>query len=101
MSQMSKWIAEYHQKTKAAEDEVRIKQEKREAMLEEARDYFGYKIRANDPKFQQMIEEKEAQEKKEARDKKKKDKAKKAAERLKQDVIIMGMNPDKVIGPES
>jgi len=38
---------------------------KRQALLEEAREFFGYEVSHRDAKFQQMIEWKEEQEKKE------------------------------------
>ncbi|GFR89644.1 hypothetical protein ElyMa_006129800 [Elysia marginata] len=87
MSQMPKWIAEYKQKQVLIQRDAKERSLKKEALLEEARDYFGYKIQANDPKFQQMVEEKEEKERIEAKKRKKEEKAKKLAVRMAQDMV--------------
>ncbi|KAH9493151.1 hypothetical protein Btru_022484 [Bulinus truncatus] len=77
MAQMSKLIAEYRNKHEKAATAAKERDAKKEALLEEAREHFGYKIQANDPKFQQMLADKEEKEKKEAKKKKKEEKLKK------------------------
>ncbi|XP_059178393.1 large ribosomal subunit protein mL64-like [Physella acuta] len=79
MSEMPKLIAEYKNKQVTAEKEKKAKAAKKQLLLDEARDYFGYKIKANDPKFAQMLAEKEEKEKKEAKKLKKEEKKKKLA----------------------
>ncbi|CAL1536593.1 unnamed protein product [Lymnaea stagnalis] len=82
MAQMSKWIEGYKKKQEVSANEAKARAAKKEALLEEARDYFGYKIMANDPKFEQMMLEKEEKEKKEAKKMRKEAKLKKQADRL-------------------
>jgi len=76
MSQMPKWIEEFKKKQQTIETAAKEKAAKKEALLEEARDYFGYNIQANDPKFKQMLEERELQEKTEKKKRKKEEKLK-------------------------
>ncbi|GFN95045.1 growth arrest and DNA damage-inducible proteins-interacting protein 1 [Plakobranchus ocellatus] len=95
MAQMPKWIAEYWQKQTQAHKEAAVRAAKKEALLEEARDYFGYKVQANDPKFQQMVEEKEEKEKAEAKKRKKEDKAKKLAARMAQEMAKVSKSAEK------
>ncbi|BFY99518.1 hypothetical protein BsWGS_02558 [Bradybaena similaris] len=78
MQQMPKWIAEYRKKQANIENEAKERAAKKEILLQEARDIYGYKVQAHDPKFQQMIEEKEELEKAEKKKRKKEEKLKKA-----------------------
>ncbi|XP_005107702.1 growth arrest and DNA damage-inducible proteins-interacting protein 1 [Aplysia californica] len=95
MSQMPRLISEYRKRLQQAEKEVRDRQSTKEALLEEAREYFGYKIQANDPKFEQMMEERAEKEKKEAKKRKKEEKLKKAAAKLLQEAREMGQSTGK------
>lgn len=74
---MPKWIQEYKKKQEIAESEAKARAAKKEEFLLEAYDHFGYKIHANDPKFKQMLEDREAKEKSEAKKRKKEEKKKK------------------------
>lgn len=78
MQQMPKWIAEYRKKQANIESEAKERAAKKDLLLQEARDKYGYKVQAHDPKFQQMIEEKEELEKAEKKKRKKEEKLKKA-----------------------
>ncbi|KAI8787282.1 growth arrest and DNA damage-inducible proteins-interacting protein 1 [Biomphalaria glabrata] len=82
MAQMNKWITEYKKKHETVALQAKEREAKKEALLEEAREYFGYKIQYNDPKFQEMLAQKEETEKKEAKKKKKEAKLKKLADYL-------------------
>ena len=95
MAQMPKWIAEYKQRQADKAMEAKERALKKEALLEEARDYFGYKIQANDPKFQQMVEEKEELERVEIKKRKKEEKAKKLAARIAQDTVKASKSEEK------
>ena len=97
MAQMPKWIVEYRQRQALVQTEARERALKKEELLEEARDYFGYKVQANDPKFQQMVEEKEEKEKAEAKKRKKEEKAKKLAARIAQDMVKVSKKDEKNI----
>lgn len=96
MSQMPKWIAEYKKKQLDNQREAKERQTKKEALLEEARDYFGYKIQANDPKFQQMVAEKEEKERAATKKRKKEEKAKKLVALMAKDMIKVSKTEEKV-----
>ncbi|RUS85151.1 hypothetical protein EGW08_007055 [Elysia chlorotica] len=97
MAQMPKWIAEYRQRQALGQMEAKERALKKEVLLEEARDYFGYKIQANDPKFQQMVEEKEEKEKAEAKKRKKEEKANKLAARIAQDQVKVSKKDEQSV----
>ena len=51
---MPQFIETYKQRLHKLELEERKVEEKRRALLEEARDFFGYRIDPRDPRFVQM-----------------------------------------------
>ena len=63
MAKMPKLIEAYKKNLRLKEDQERQRAEKAKALLAEARDYFGYTIDKNDPRFKQMVEEKQEREK--------------------------------------
>ncbi|KAL3869745.1 hypothetical protein ACJMK2_042386 [Sinanodonta woodiana] len=64
MALMPKWIAEYHKREEAKKQVQNEQEKKKQKLLDEARDYYGYSITPHDPKFKQMLEEKALEEKK-------------------------------------
>ncbi|CAG5116528.1 unnamed protein product [Candidula unifasciata] len=84
MQQMPKLIAEYKKKQANIEAAAKERAAKKEILLQEARDVFGYKVQAHDPKFLQMTEEKELLEKAEKKKQKKEAKLKKSEQWHKQ-----------------
>jgi len=83
MARMPQFIKEYHAKREKAAEQERQQEAKKQQLLEEARDYFGYTIDPRDPRFEEMQMQKEEEEKK----KKKKDRKEAKALRLAQAVI--------------
>ena len=61
---MPQLIDEYRKKLSKADEQEQQREAKRQALLEEARDYFGFDIDTRDPRFERMQEMKEEQEKK-------------------------------------
>jgi len=82
MAKMDQWIEEYKVRLAKKDAEVQKKEERKRKILEEAREYFGYYVDPRDAKFQEMLEEKEAQEKLLAKKQKKEKKLEKMAARL-------------------
>ena len=68
---MPKLIEEYKKKLRLKEDDERERADKAKALLDEARDYFGYNIERYDPRFEKMVEEKREREKAEKKKRKK------------------------------
>lgn len=62
---------------------VREAQEKKDRLIEEVRQHFGYVVNMKDPKFQEMLELKEKELKKAEKDKKKKERYEKVSEKAK------------------
>ena len=71
MAKMPKLIEEYKKNLRLKEDHERVRLDKAKALLDEARDYFGYDIDRYDPRFEKMVEEKQEREKAEKRKRKK------------------------------
>ena len=51
MAQMDKWIAEFKAKLEKKKEEKVKREEKNVQLLQEAREYYGYRLTAKDPKF--------------------------------------------------
>jgi hypothetical protein len=64
MAKMPQLIQEYRSKLAKADEQELQREAKRRALLEEARDYFGFNIDPRDPRFERMQEMKEEEEKK-------------------------------------
>jgi Growth arrest and DNA-damage-inducible proteins-interacting protein 1 len=71
MAKMPQLIDEYRVKLKKADEQEHQREAKRRALLDEARDYFGFNIDPRDPRFERMQEMKEEEEKKMKKQKKK------------------------------
>ena len=74
---MPKYIADLQAKQQKREEEERKSKAKREALLQEAKEFFGYAIDSWDPRFKQMQEMKAEEEKKLKKKRKKEEKEKK------------------------
>ena len=83
MAKMPQYVAQYKKKLLKQQDELKKLEIKKKALLEEARDYYGYRIDERDPRFSQLQEKKEEEELLEKKRKKKEEKKAKAAEALK------------------
>jgi len=59
-----KLLKEYQDKIRAQEAAILEADQKREAKVREIQEYFGYAVDPSDPRFQSMLEKKEAEEKK-------------------------------------
>ena len=71
---MPKLIDDYRARIAKADEVDRKQEEKRKALREEARDFFGYDLDPRDPRFEQMQLSKEEEEKKQQKKKKKEEK---------------------------
>ncbi|KAK6180256.1 hypothetical protein SNE40_012443 [Patella caerulea] len=71
MAKMPKWIEEYKARESKKLETQKKQQDKKQILLEQAREYFGYAIDPRDQKFIRMLEEKEEEEKKLLKKKKK------------------------------
>ncbi|ESO09645.1 hypothetical protein HELRODRAFT_184006 [Helobdella robusta] len=74
LAKMPQYIKEYRARLKKAEEQELQLKKKRQVLLDEARDYFGYQIDPNDPRFEQIKLAKEEEEKKMMKKKKKEEK---------------------------
>jgi len=64
MARMSQFIKEYHARLEKAAEQERQQEAKKQQLLDEARDYFGYSIDPRDVRFEEMKLRKEEEEKK-------------------------------------
>ncbi|CAD5123536.1 DgyrCDS11875 [Dimorphilus gyrociliatus] len=71
LKNMPKYIAQFEKKLEKVEEEEDLRRDKQKQLVEEAYDYFGYKVDSRDPRFIKMIEEKEEEEKRISKIKKK------------------------------
>jgi hypothetical protein len=72
MGKLGSWMKELKDKNQKKEATARVAQEKKDALIEEVRQHFGYVVSVKDPKFQEMMEQKEKEAKKAEKDMKKK-----------------------------
>lgn len=79
LEKMDKWTSDLNARIAKKEKEALEAKEKRERIMEEVRQHFGFKIDFRDPRFQALIEEKEKEQKK----------AKKAERKKKQEQVLM------------
>ena len=64
MKKMPEFIKEYQMRLRKESEKESEMQKKKQALLDEAREYFGYNISPSDPRFEQMKLQKEEEEKK-------------------------------------
>lgn len=74
MGKMPQLIQQYRARLAKADEKEHELDLKRQALLDEAREYFGYSIDPRDPRFEQMKEKKEEEEKTLKKKKKKEEK---------------------------
>lgn len=72
MGKLASWMKELKDKNQKKEATARAAQEKKDALIEEVRQHFGYVVNMKDPKFQEMIVQKEKEAKKAEKELKKK-----------------------------
>lgn len=82
LSKLDKWMNDIKAKKEKKLAEIEAQKAKKERLIEEVRQYFGYRLNPNDPKFQEILEKKEKEEKKAAKEAKKKEKFAKEMARL-------------------
>lgn len=79
LGKLDKWIEDMNARMAKKEQLAREAKEKRERIMEEVRQHFGFKIDFRDARFQALIEEKEKEQKK----------AKKQERKKKQETVLM------------
>ncbi|XP_037083432.1 growth arrest and DNA damage-inducible proteins-interacting protein 1-like [Pollicipes pollicipes] len=84
MVNLEKWKKEIADRKRKKEQELQAAKEKHDRLIEEVKEYLGFKVDSKDPRFKEILEQKELEEKKRAKDAKKKQKQAKAAEKLRQ-----------------
>lgn len=83
-TKLDKWMAELNARIAKKEEEARMAKEKREQLLEDIRQEFGFKIDFRDPRFKAMMEKKELEQKKAKKAEKKKKREEQLMEKLKE-----------------
>jgi len=83
MAKMPQFVKEYDGRLEKIAEAERQQEAKKQELMEEARDYFGYSIDPRDPRFEEMRLRKEEEEKQIAKKKKKEAKAIRLAQALK------------------
>lgn len=78
MGKLSGWMKELKDRREKKAAVERAAQEKKDRLIEEVRQHFGYVVSMKDPKFQEMLEQKEKDAKKAEKEAKKKDRFEKA-----------------------
>lgn len=78
MGKLALWMKELKDRQEKKEAVVRAAQEKKDILIEEVRQHFGYVVSMKDPKFQEMLEQKEKEAKKAGKEMKKKVRVEKA-----------------------
>jgi len=74
MSRLDGWLDDLRKRKNKKLAAAQAVRDKREQVIEEVRQYFGYQLSPKDPKFQEVLEKKEKEEKKLAKEAKKQDK---------------------------
>jgi len=72
VSKLGGWIKELKARQNKKLHDAKAAQEKKDALIEEVRQHFGYLVSVKDPKFQEMLELKEKEMKKASKEAKKK-----------------------------
>jgi len=76
------WIKELKARQNKKLADAKLAQEKKDALIEEVRQHFGYLVSMKDPKFQEMLELKEKEMKKASKEAKRKTKQEKELNRI-------------------
>lgn len=85
MSKLGKWMEDLNTRISKKEEEARVARTKREQLLEDMRQEFGFKIDFKDPRFKAMMEKKELEQKKAKKMAKKKKREEQLMEKLKEE----------------
>lgn len=83
-TKLDKWMEDLNARIAKKEEEARMAKEKRERLLEEIRQEFGFKIDFRDPRFKALMEKKELEQKKAKKMEKKKKREEQLMEKLKE-----------------
>ncbi len=81
MGKLAGWMKELKDRQEKKNAAARIAQEKKDRLIEEVRQHFGYVVSMKDPKFQEMLELKEREARKAEKEQKKKTRFEKASEK--------------------
>lgn len=82
VEKLDSWLKELKARQNKKLADAKLAQEKKDALIEEVRQHFGYLVSVKDPKFQEMLELKEKEMKKANKEAKKKSKQEKDLNRL-------------------
>lgn len=83
LSKLDKWIADMQARVAKKEEDAQLAKQRREQFMEEIRQEIGFKIERKDPRFQALMEKKEAEHKKTKKSDKQKAQKAKQEEKLK------------------
>lgn len=84
LSKLDKWMDDLNKRVAQKEQEAKKAKSKREALLEDIRQEFGFKIDFKDPRFQALMEKKELEAKKAKKAEKKKQREEQLIQKLKE-----------------
>lgn len=84
LTRLDKWMGDLNKRIAQKEEEAREAKAKREALLEEIRQEFGFKIDYRDPRFKELMEKKELEAKKAKKAEKKKKREEQLMQKLKE-----------------
>lgn len=84
MANLEKWKKDIIDKKRKKEQELKAAKQKHDQMIEEVKEYLGYRVDPKDARFKEILEKKELEEKKRAKEAKKKEKQARAIARLRQ-----------------
>jgi len=82
VEKLDSWLKELKARQNKKLADAKLAQEKKDALIEEVRQHFGYLVSVKDLKFQEMLELKEKEMKKANKEAKKKSKQEKDLNRL-------------------
>lgn len=100
MGKLNKWMDDLNNRIAKKEQEALAAKEKRDRLMEEVRQHFGFKIDMRDPRFKEMIEKKELEEKKAKKAEKKKQREDLVMQRLREQAASTGEAPKSLARPE-
>ncbi|XP_055316821.1 growth arrest and DNA damage-inducible proteins-interacting protein 1 [Sitodiplosis mosellana] len=84
LTKLDRWMEDLHKRVAQKEEEARQAKAKREALLEDIRQEFGFKIDYKDPRFKALMEKKELEAKKAKKAEKKKKREEQLMQKLKE-----------------
>jgi len=78
MANLEKWKKEITDRKQRKQRELQAQKDKHDQLIEEVREYLGYRVDMKDDRFKEILEKKQLEEKKSAKEAKKKERAAKA-----------------------